>query len=457
MAEDLSTDDRIALIRENLQEVLKLEIVEDVINNQKRPLSIYWGNYISLDFRCVDRLFQSIPHPVTSRQIVLPCIKRLLINSNARIGTATTGRPHCGYFVCIIKIAHFLRAGCKVKLLLADIHGFLDNLKAPIELVAHRAKYYEFVITSLLRSVNVPIDKLEFVLGSSYQLSPEYAMDLFRLSSVVSEHDAKKAGAEVVKQVDNATLSGLIYPLMQALDEEHLGVDAQFGGVDQRKIFALAAEVLPKVGYKERAHLMNPMVPGLAGGKMSSSDPDSKIDVLDPAEIVTRKLKKAHAAPKEVEGNGIISFIEYVLLPASALKNNGSAKLVVERKSQSDQPAHGPLTYSSIDDLKSDYASDILTPQLLKPAATAALLELLAPVQAEFQASEEWKEIEKKAYPPPEEKKRRKEKKDKGSRHPGLRSMPDGRVEGKGKEEVDLGAGGAEHALQELGLGQQKE
>ena len=62
------------------------------------------------------------------------------------------------------------------------------------------------------------------------------------------------------------SLSGLIYPLMQALDEEHLGVDAQFGGVDQRKIFTLAAENLSKIGFKERAHLMNPMVPGLAGG-----------------------------------------------------------------------------------------------------------------------------------------------------------------------------------------------
>lgn len=63
---------------------------------------------------------------------------------------------------------------------------------------------------------------------------------MFRLSSVVTEHDAKKAGAEVVKQVDNATLSGLIYPLMQALDEQYLGVDAQFGGVDQRKVLTNA-------------------------------------------------------------------------------------------------------------------------------------------------------------------------------------------------------------------------
>lgn len=31
----------------------------------------------------------------------------------------------------------------------------------------------------------------------------------------------------------------------QALDEEYLKVDAQFGGVDQRKIFTLAEKVTP--------------------------------------------------------------------------------------------------------------------------------------------------------------------------------------------------------------------
>jgi tyrosyl-tRNA synthetase len=254
----------------------------------------------------------------------------------------------------MVKIAHFLRAGCVVKILLADIHGFLDNLKAPIDLVKHRAEYYRYVIIALLKAVNVPVEKLEFVLGSSYQLTAKYTMDIFRLSSVVTEHEAKRAGAEVVKQTDNAPLSGLIYPLMQALDEEHLGVDAQFGGVDQRKIFTMASEQLPKIGYKERAHLMNPMVPGLAGGKMSSSEEDSKIDLLDTSDVVKKKLKKAFAMPKEVEGNGIISFVEYVLLPVSELKTGGKPKFVVTRREGEGEP----LVYHTIDELKADYLAD---------------------------------------------------------------------------------------------------
>lgn len=98
-----------------------------------------------------------------------------------------------------------------------------------------------------------------FVKGTDYQLSKEYTLDVYRLTSVVTQHDAKKAGAEVVKQVEYPLLSGLLYPGLQALDEEYLKVDAQFGGVDQRKIFTFSEKYLPQLGYEKRIHFMNPM------------------------------------------------------------------------------------------------------------------------------------------------------------------------------------------------------
>jgi tyrosyl-tRNA synthetase len=158
----------------------------------------------------------------------------------ACLGTATTGRPHTGYYVPALKLAQLLNAGCEVVVLLADIHGFLDNLKAPLELVESRAKYYQKIIKAILESVGVPTEKLEFVLGSSYQKSPDYVMDVYRMASLVSEHDAKKAGAEIVKQSDNAPLSGLLYPILQVLDEEHLNVDAQLGGKFDDILFCIS-------------------------------------------------------------------------------------------------------------------------------------------------------------------------------------------------------------------------
>lgn len=45
-----------------------------------------------------------------------------------------------------------------------------------------------------------------------------------------------------------------------------------------------------------------------------------------------------------------------------------------------------PLVYTDIKQMYEDYENDILSPQLLKPA----LISLLEPIQAEFQASKEW-------------------------------------------------------------------
>lgn len=98
-----------------------------------------------------------------------------------------------------------------------------------------------------------------FMKGTDYQLTKEYTLDVYRLTSLVTQHDARKAGAEVVKQVEYPLLSGLLYPGLQALDEEYLKVDAQFGGVDQRKIFTFAEKYLPQLGYEKRIHFMNPM------------------------------------------------------------------------------------------------------------------------------------------------------------------------------------------------------
>ena len=176
-----------SLITRNLQEVLSDEKFEEILAS--RSLNIYWGS-------------------------------------------ATTGRPHVAYFVPMSKLADFLKAGCEVTILLANLHAFLDNLKTPWNLIELRAKYYEEVIKAMLISINVPIEKLRFVLGTDYQLSERFATDLFKLAAMTSNHDAKKAGADVVKQGSDPLISSILYPLLQALDEEYLKCDAQFGEFD---------------------------------------------------------------------------------------------------------------------------------------------------------------------------------------------------------------------------------
>lgn len=187
---------------------------------------------------------------------------------------------------------------------------------------------------------------------------------------------------------------------------------------------------------------------------MSSSDPDSKIDLLDGPDAVKRKLKKAFAEPRKIEGNGLLSFVEYVLLPAGALEGGKPAFTVERREGE-------PLVYNDAEKMKEDYAADVLTPQLLKSGVTDGISKLLAPIQAAFAADKEWQEIEKLAYPPVVEEKKKKEKKvkNKGSRYPGgaknIEAQPDGSVEGKDAQEVSVGQS-AEEALEKLDLAKQE-
>lgn len=372
----MTPDEKFDLITKNLQEHLNGDIIKKILNDDERALKIYWG-------------------------------------------TAPTGKPHCGYFVPMIKLAHFLKAGCELTVLVADLHAYLDNMKAPLEVVNYRAKYYEFIVKSILKSINVPVDKLKFVYGSSYQLGGQYTMDLFRLSNMVSQNDAKRAGADVVKQVANPLLSGLIYPLMQALDEEHLGCDVQFGGVDQRKIFVLAEEYLPSLGYKKRAHLMNGMVPGLnQGGKMSASDPNSKIDIIESDKNVRKKVSSAYCAPGEIEGNGVISLIENIIQPIQELKadKDGVFEFFIDRP----EKYGGPINYTSVEQLKDDFKNEKLSPVDLKAGLADQLIKLLAPIKEEYENNKEFQEAEAKGYPAAEVKaKKDKKPKNKGTRYPG--------------------------------------
>ncbi|KAG7457719.1 hypothetical protein MATL_G00230180 [Megalops atlanticus] len=344
MGEQLSPEEKYHLITRNLQEVLGEDKLKSIL--QERELKVYWG-------------------------------------------TATTGKPHVAYFVPMSKIADFLKAGCEVTILFADLHAYLDNMKAPWELLELRTQYYEQVIKAMLESIGVPLDKLKFIKGTDYQLSREYTLDVYRLSSMVTEHDAKKAGAEVVKQVEHPLLSGLLYPGLQALDEEYLKVDAQFGGVDQRKIFTLAEKYLPSLGYAKRIHMMNPMVPGLTGGKMSSSEEESKIDLLDKKEEVKKKLKKAFCEPGNVQNNGVLSFVKHVLFPLNS-------EFVIKR----DPKWGGDKVYTVHEEVEKDFAEELIHPGDLKASVEVALNKLLDPIRKKFE-SPELRKLTNTAYPDP--------------------------------------------------------
>jgi tyrosyl-tRNA synthetase len=335
--------DKYELVTRNLQEIIGDDELKKLLKGKKKPV-VYWG-------------------------------------------TAPTGRPHVGYFLPALKIADLLKAGFHVKILLADMHAVLDNVSWTV--VDRRYDYYKAIIPLMIKAMGADIKELEFVKGSEMQLSPEYMYDVLKMSSVVSVRDSRRAAADVVKNVegDSAKLAGLLYPLLQAVDEQYLGVDAQLGGVDQRKIFVLARENLQKIGYKPRIELMNPMVPGLIGKKMSASDEKSKIDLLDDEKTVKQKLNGADCVAGDPD-NGIMAFAKYVLM---VVKEDRKEKFVIERPDK----FGGNLEYKNYEELEKDFKSKKLHPLDLKNAVAKEISELLKPIHKNIKKLEE---LSKKAY-----------------------------------------------------------
>lgn len=307
-------------------------------------------------------------------------------NPSVYLGTAITGAPHVGYFVWVLKLADFLKAGFKVKLLLADLHGLLDN--TPWDLLDKRFRYYEKVIPMMFDSIGVDMKNFEIIRGSDFELTKEYMQDLLKYSTFIPAHDAQRSAAEVVKFSDNPKLSGFLYPLLQSLDEEYLGVDMQYGGIDQRKIFVFSRENLPKIGYKPRIEFMTPLIPGLVGKKMSASEPKSKIDLLDDAKTVEQKLDAAYCPEGVVEDNGVLAFAKYVIM---VLKRDAKEKFVVDRP----QKFGGKLEFKNYEELEKAFVEKKLHPLDLKKAVAREINSLLKPFQKK---SDELKKLAAIAY-----------------------------------------------------------
>ena len=323
----MNSKERLALIERNLQEIIGESDLIELLEKKKTP-SVYWG-------------------------------------------TMPTGSPHVAYFVPLLKIRDFLNAGLKVKILIADLHAALDGVSW--EILDKRQKYYEVLMPLMLKSLGVNLKELEFVRGSKIQLQPKYFKDLLKMSMLTHVKDATKAASEIVKMDENPKLGNILYPLMQALDEEYLKADIQFVVLDQRKIFVFAREYLPKIGYRSRIELMNPMISGLIGKKMSSSIPSSKIDALDDEETVNKKLKEAECEAGNPD-NGIMAFLKYVIF---TLKADKKQNFIIERLAK----FGGTLKYSSYEQLEREFINKSVHPLDVKNALAKEINTLLAPIR----------------------------------------------------------------------------
>lgn len=307
----------------------------------------------------------------------------------AYVGYEPSGVLHLGHMLTANKLIDLQNAGMEVVVLLADVHAYLND-KGTFDEIHETAEHMreQFV------SYGLSEDSTEFVLGSDFQFDEDYRLDLHTLKLETTLNRAQRAMAEI-KSGTTATVSHVVYPLMQALDIEYLDVDLAVGGLDQRKVHALHREVMSSIDCRVRPAIHTPILADLTTGigKMSSSrnpvtgGESITISFEDSAEAIEQKIEQVFFPPErapafedyydpaeyddphdiDLHNPGLQSF-EYHVFP----RFDG---VTIERPDE----YGGTVEYESFEALAAAIESGELHPADAKDALSSYLDRLIAP------------------------------------------------------------------------------
>lgn len=310
-------------------------------------------------------------------------------NPTSYIGYAPTGMMHIGHFATVRKVADFVKAGLDFKFLIADVHAELDVEKTPRELVDARSKYYEEGIKAMIETSGIDPGKVDFVQGSDYQHDKEYQKGYMHLMENATVGRARRAASEVVRHKEGSMrASGVLYSFLQIMDCVALDVDIAYAGTDQRRIYMLGRETLPRIGEEKITTLLSPLLSGLSGGKMSASEKKSRVSIHDSEKEVKEKIDGAYCPEAQKKNNGVLEYLKYLVFP---ILNKEDKDFLIEIPEKYGED----VTYSSYQELEMDYLDKEIHPQDLKNAAAEYIYKLIRPIGGRFEDTE----LLKKAYP----------------------------------------------------------
>jgi tyrosyl-tRNA synthetase len=281
-------------------------------------------------------------------------------------GYEPSGPMHLGHFVTVTKLIDLAEAGFKVKILLADVHALLNRKGAEEEIKKETEAWRK-----TFKAIGF---NAEVVLGSSFQFGKEYQLDVMKLAQEATINRGLRSMQQIARDIENATISQLWYPLMQVTDIKHLQVDIALGGMEQRKVHMMGREMSKILGYNFIA-IHTPLITSLKGPgeKMSKSIAGSGIAVTDSYEEIKKTIQGAYCPEKIVEDNPILQIARLIIFPrVKSVKIERTTKF------------GGNIEFFSYPELESNYKQGKLHPLDLKKAVTEYLEKIIAPIRKNF-------------------------------------------------------------------------
>jgi tyrosyl-tRNA synthetase len=281
-------------------------------------------------------------------------------------GYEPSGEIHLGHLVTLMKLLDFQKAGINVIILLANWHAWL-NKKGDWTFLEKQMKLWQAGMKA------AGLAKARVVRGTDFQRKEDYINDVMIMALDTTVNRGVRSMQMVARDIENAKISQIIYPLMQIEDIKALDLDFVVAGIDQRKIHALGIELFSKIGLKKKPIFVHTgIITSLKGpgGKMSSSIPDSMISIRDSFKTIKEKINKAYCPEGNTVENPVLEICRMILFPKFG-------KVKINRP----QKFGGDLIYDSYYDLESDFIKKTLHPLDLKNSVAEYLEEIIAPIR----------------------------------------------------------------------------
>ena len=283
-------------------------------------------------------------------------------------GYEPSGPLHLGHFVTILKLNDLERAGFEVKILLADVHAML-NKKGDEKLIKQEVAAWK----KTLKAIN---KNFKIILGSSFQFEKDYQKEIMNLAQHSTIKRGLRSMQEVARDIENASISQMWYPLMQIVDIKYLGANLALGGLEQRKIHMLGKD-LSKIFNHEFVALHTPLIASLKspGQKMSKSLQGSGISIIETKSEIGKTLKRAYCPEKEIKDNPILQISKLIIFP-----------ILEKMKISRPEKFGGNKTYESYSELEKDFSSGNLHPMDLKNSISESLEKIISPIRKNFKS-----------------------------------------------------------------------
>ncbi|KAK3120636.1 hypothetical protein QOZ80_9AG0691250 [Eleusine coracana subsp. coracana] len=271
-----------------------------------------------------------------------------------------------------VQVKQMLRAGCKVKIVVADLSALL-NKKMGGDRSAVRAAGRRMVET--WKALGVDADGVEFLWSSEEigRRAAEYWPLVLGVAQKI-DYETTVSCCKAVRRSakDELSAAQFMCPIMQCADVLFFEADICHMGMDQEKVNEQARKYCAAIGRKNKPIILSyDALPGLKDGKkMSNVDESSAIFMEDDEVKVNQKIKKAFCPPKTIEGNPCLEYIKKIVLP-------WLGRFDVFRK----EANGGDKTYNGMEEIFEEYVSGALHPADVKSNLAKAINLILQSVR----------------------------------------------------------------------------